>query len=189
MKKWYFTSGLLAFLVLTTAALADESGKSATPSVQPPPFLELTSPVFGNNGVVPVRYTCRGSDINPPLAIKNVPAGTKSLVLSVHDPAGLAGLWVHWVVFNIKPDTGEIGENSVPGTQALNDFGNFYYGGPCPTDEREHRYVFTLYALNVYLGDVSEGATLETLQKVMTGKIIAKAELVGTYQNPKWLKE
>lgn len=111
------------------------------------------------------------------------------MVLTVHDPNGPIGVWSHWVVFNIEPGTVEIAENSIPGRQALNDFGNFYYGGPCPADEREHRYIFTIYALNAYLADVTEGATLDSLQKVISGKIIAKAELIGTYQNPKWLKE
>lgn len=151
--------------------------------------LELRSSGFTNGAAIPVKYTCRGSDFSPPLHIQGIPPGTRSMALTVHDPNGPVGVWSHWLVFNIEPNTVDIPENSIPGRQALNDFGNFYYGGPCPSDEREHRYVFTLYALNAYLADVTEGATLDTFQKELVGKVIAKTELVGTYENPKWLKE
>ncbi|MBF0485188.1 MAG: YbhB/YbcL family Raf kinase inhibitor-like protein [Candidatus Omnitrophica bacterium] len=175
---------LIFFLFFLTQVLAQEE----KPAVSPAASFELTSPVFANNGVIPVKYTCRGSDINPPLTIKNIPPGTKSLALTVHDPHGISGEWVHWVVYNIKPDTADIHENNPPGTEALNDFGNFYYGGPCPVDERVHQYVFTLYALKNYLDDVTEGATKSSLEKSIAGKVIAKAELVGTYQNIGWEK-
>lgn len=108
------------------------------------------------------------------------------MALTVHDPDGLAGAWVHWVVFNIPPDTLAVKEKTVLGTEALNDFGNFYYGGPCPPDQKLHHYIFTLYALNVFLDSVNEGATKDTLEKAMAGKIIAKAALTGVYQNVNW---
>lgn len=108
------------------------------------------------------------------------------MALTAHDPDGFTGVWVHWVVFNIPPNTTDIKEKSVPGTQALNDFGNFYYNGPCPPDQKVHHYIFTLYALNVFLVNVNEGSTKDTLEKAMAGKIIARAELTGIYQNINW---
>jgi Raf kinase inhibitor-like YbhB/YbcL family protein len=149
----------------------------------------LISAVFKDGATIPDRYTCRGADINPPLLIENVPEGTKVMALTVHDPDGVGGDWVHWVVFNIDPTTTEILAGKIPGAEALNDFGNFYYGGPCPPDEKLHHYVFTLYALNAFLPDATVGMTKDTLEKMMKGKLIAKAELVGIYQNdPLWVK-
>jgi len=87
--------------------------------------------------------------------------------------------------FNIPPDTLAIKEKTVPGTEALNDFGNFYYGGRA-SDQKLHHYIFTLYALDAYLDSVDEGATKDTLEKAMAGKIIASARLTGVYQNIQW---
>jgi len=146
----------------------------------------LTSSVFKPGETIPDNYTCRGADTNPPLTIRNTPPGTKSMALIVYDPDGITGVWVHWVVFNIPPALVDIRERVPPGTQALNDFGNFYYGGPCPPDQKVHHYAFTLYALNAFLDSVNEGATKDTLEKAMAGKVIAKAELTGIYQNINW---
>lgn len=168
----------LSFGSLTGSVLAQDTASANT--------MTLTSSAFLNEAAIPDRYTCKGGDLNPPLSITGIPEGTKSLALIVFDPHGVVGPWVHWVVFNIPPETTEIVENSVPGVQALNDFGNFYYGGPCLADQKVHRFVFTVYALSAVLTDVTEGATKDTLEKAMVGKILAKAELAGTYQNLNW---
>ena len=108
---------------------------------------QITSPVFENNGFIPKKYTCDGADVNPQLLIANVPARTKSLSLIVDDPDAPAGTWVHWVVWNIDPQTLEIKEHSVPNgaNQGLNDFSKHNYGGPCPPSGT-HRYFFKLYS-------------------------------------------
>jgi Raf kinase inhibitor-like YbhB/YbcL family protein len=149
----------------------------------------LKSPSFNDGEQIPEFYTCKGGDVNPALQVLNVPKGTRSLALTVVDPDNPIMLWTHWLVYNIHPGIKEIRENSVPGTQALNDFGNFYFGGPCVFDAKEHRFIFTLYALNAYLDDVTEGATRDILEKAMQGKVIAKTTLTGLYQNPLWGKD
>ena len=149
------------------------------------PKFELTSSVFKQDEDVPQKYTCQGGDINPPLEIKNVPAKTKSLALTVHDPDAPEGVWVHWVVYNIPPTKTAIAENSIPGYQSLNDFGKYNYGGPCPSDEKPHHYVFRAYALNTILL-INEGMTMRDLEKAMGGHILAKTELIGLYRKPIW---
>ena len=165
--------------------------KGEAPSLKEKPLVDqfvLTSPVFNNGGQIPELYTCKGADINPPLQIHHIPRGTRSFVLIVREPDNPIGPWAHWLVYNISPGIHELKQNSVPGTQALNDFGNFYYGGPCVFDARPHHFIFTLYALKEYLDDVNEGATVETLEKAIKDRIIDKAQLVGVYQNPLWGK-
>lgn len=144
--------------------------------------LKMTSPVFENNGNIPAKYTCDGKDVNPPLLIENVPANTKSLALIVDDPDAPRGTWVHWVVWNIDPQTGEIKEDSVPknAKQGMNDFRKKDYGGPCPPSGT-HRYFFKLYALDTVL-TIGQDSTKADLEKAMKGHILEEGSLIGLYK-------
>jgi Raf kinase inhibitor-like YbhB/YbcL family protein len=144
--------------------------------------LKITSSAFVTNGYIPARYTCDGTDINPPLEIDNVPAETKSLALIVDDPDAPVGLWVHWVVWNIDPATREIAEDNVPraAAQGKNDWKRNSYGGPCPPSG-VHRYFFKLYALDTRL-NLGTGTVKTDLEKAMHGHILGKAELIGLYK-------
>jgi len=73
--------------------------------------LELFSPAFQPNSMIPSQYTCDGSDISPPLQWKNIPAGTKSFALIMDDPDAPVGLWVHWVLYNIPVEVSSLPEN------------------------------------------------------------------------------
>ena len=142
--------------------------------------MKISSPAFENNAFIPKKYSGEGADVNPPLAVEGVPAGAKSLALIVDDPDAPAKTWVHWVVFNIPPATDSIGEASVPGDEAMNDFRRKSYGGPYPPSGI-HRYFFKLYALDTKLnpGGISGK---EGLEKAMKEHIIEKAELIGLYK-------
>src|SRR6266567_821268 len=79
--------------------------------------MTLNSPAFKQNGHIPAKYTCEGEDISPPLAWEGVPNGAKSLVLIIDDPdapdpKAPKMVWVHWVVYNIPPDTKSLPENA-----------------------------------------------------------------------------
>ena len=141
--------------------------------------LKITSRAFDNNGFIPVKYTCDGDDVNPPLKIEGIPEETKSLVLIVDDPDAPMGTWVHWVVWNINP-TEEIEENSVPGIEGLNDFNKHSYGGPCPPSGT-HRYFFKVYALDTKL-DISPNSRKSNVERAMEGHMLAKGEVVGIYR-------
>ncbi len=144
--------------------------------------LKLTSPAFKHNGLIPSKYTCDGSDINPSLTIAGAPPGAKSLALIVDDPDAPAGTWVHWVIWNISPKTAEIGEDAVPSgaTQGTNDFRRRGYGGPCPPSGT-HRYFFKLYALDTVL-DLGGSTTKAALERAMKGHIMEQTEMVGLYK-------
>jgi Raf kinase inhibitor-like YbhB/YbcL family protein len=142
---------------------------------------QLTSSAFEDNAVIPSKYTCDGSDVNPPLSFKNVPSNAKSLVLTVSDPDAPMGRWSHWVIYNIPPGTQEITENTSPGTEGINDFGKNAYGGPCPPGHTPHHYIFHAYALDALL-TVNEGATINEVEKALEDHIIAQTQLIGTYQ-------
>ena len=140
--------------------------------------LFVNSPSFENNTLIPVKYTCDGDDVNPPLSLGGLPKETKSLVLIVDDPDAPMGTWDHWVVWNILP-TSEIGENTVPGTEGVNTYRRHSYGGPCPPSGT-HRYFFKVYALDIML-NLSSNATKKDVEKAMKSHFLAKGELVGLY--------
>ena len=114
--------------------------------------MKISSPAFENNSKIPEKYTCDGENVNPPLKIEGVLKEAKSLVLIVDDPEAHMGTFLHWLVWNIPPETDFIEENSLPkrAVQGKNDFGKENYGGPCPPFGT-HRYFFKLYALDKIL--------------------------------------
>jgi len=79
--------------------------------------MTLNSPAFQQNDHIPSKYTCEGEDVSPPLTWEGVPNGAKSLVLIIDDPdapdpKAPKMVWVHWVVYNIPPDTESLPENA-----------------------------------------------------------------------------
>lgn len=142
----------------------------------------LSSPVFAADGHIPPSYTCEGDDVNPPLVFSGTPPAAKSLALIMDDPDAPMGTWVHWLVWNIRPETAGIQEDSVPqgAVQGKNDWHRNDYGGPCPPSGT-HRYFFKLYALDAFL-DLPAGTAKKELERAMEGHIIARAVLVGLYK-------
>ena len=153
--------------------------------------LTLSSSAFQHLGSIPPQYTCDGADLAPPLGWTGVPAGTASLALVVDDPdapdpAAPKRVWVHWVLYNLPPTTtglaaGVTTVNLPAGTrEGTNDWNKTGYGGPCPPIGR-HRYFFKLYALDAELPDLGS-PTKAQLEAAMAGHILARAEMIGTYQ-------
>lgn len=154
--------------------------------------LALSSTAFTDGGEIPSIYTCEGKDISPPLAWTGVPAGTRSLALicddpDAPDPAKPRMTWVHWVLYNLPVTASGLPEAVKalpPGTrEGKNDWKRTGYGGPCPPIGR-HRYFFKLYALDSVLADL-RAPTKKELEQAMEGHVVAKAELMGTYQKEK----
>jgi Raf kinase inhibitor-like YbhB/YbcL family protein len=141
--------------------------------------LSVKSPVFENGKHIPVKYTCDGANVNPPLTIDVVPEETKTLVLIVDDPDAPMGVFDHWVVWNIPPTTRKIEEKTVPGTEGMSSYRKHAYGGPCPP-YGTHRYFFKVYALDARL-DLKLDSTKRDVEKAMKGNILAEGELVGLY--------
>jgi Raf kinase inhibitor-like YbhB/YbcL family protein len=148
--------------------------------------MKLESTAFTANGMIPFLFTCDGQDISPELQWDAPPTGTQSLALIVDDPDAPSGIFVHWVLYDIPPETRQLPQSvtttsTLPGggTQGKNDFGKLGYGGPCPPSGI-HRYFFKLYALDREL-ELKAGATKAQLEAAMDGHILAAAELIGRY--------
>lgn len=147
----------------------------------------IQSKVFEHQKPIPIRYTCEGEDLSPPLAFSGIPKAAKSLVLIVDDPDAPMGTFDHWIVWNIPPTlTGisegakELFENNKV-LQGRNGYGNNFYGGPCPPPGKPHRYFFKLYALDTLI-NLKEGVSKSEVEKAMKGHILEQAEVIGTYQ-------
>jgi Raf kinase inhibitor-like YbhB/YbcL family protein len=149
--------------------------------------MKLASSAFDAKGLIPVKYTCDGEDISPPLIWDEVPTGTQSIALIVDDPDAPGQTFVHWVVYDIPATVRQLPEQIAAvetlfngGVQGKNDFGKFGYGGPCPPSGI-HRYFFKLYALDQKLG-LPAGATKNQILTAMKGHVLATVELIGRYQ-------
>ncbi|MFC1589628.1 YbhB/YbcL family Raf kinase inhibitor-like protein [Pseudomonadota bacterium] len=153
--------------------------------------LTLKSGAFENGADIPARYTCKGDDISPPLSWQGVPETAHSLVLIIDDPdapdpKAPKTVWVHWVLYNIPPDTTSLAEHTTNATlpagasEGINDCQNCGYGGPCPPIGR-HRYFHKLYALDTVLEGLNK-PTKADVEAAMQGHIIAQTELIGTCQ-------
>ena len=151
--------------------------------------LSLSSTAFKDGGPIPVKYTCDGADVSPPLAWNDVPQGTAALALIADDPDAPARTWVHWVLYGVPATAAGAPENvskvEEPGeikgaVQGRNDSHGVGYRGPCPPPGPAHRYFFKLYALAASL-ELEPGASKQDVERAMGGHIIATAQLMGTY--------
>jgi Raf kinase inhibitor-like YbhB/YbcL family protein len=179
---------LLALCGITSLHACGGGGSSAVPDEAP--TMTLSSSAFAAGAELPVAYTCEGEDVSPPLAWSGAPPATKSFALVVHDPdapdpAKPQRIWVHWIMIDISPSITQLAEGastSLPtGARAgKNDWRRIAWGGACPPIGR-HRYVFSIYALDTMLPDLRAPTRAELLEAI-EGHVLAKGELIGTYQ-------
>jgi Raf kinase inhibitor-like YbhB/YbcL family protein len=174
---------VLAALVVLTACAAKETTSNFA-------ALEISSPAFAQGASIPTLYTCQGNDTSPELVWAGPPDDTRSLALIMDDPDAPLGTWVHWVVYNLPPESRGLPEGAsaanasqfnLPGgaVQGQTSFKRGDYGGPCPPSGMYH-YVFHVYALDIRLEQT--GLDKPGLLKAMEGHILAYGELTGTYQ-------
>jgi Raf kinase inhibitor-like YbhB/YbcL family protein len=151
--------------------------------------LSLTSTAFTEGGPIPVKHTCDGADLSPPLVWSGVPQGTAALALVADDPDAPARTWVHWVLYDVPAAFTGLPENvskvAAPkeldgAVQGRNDSHALGYGGPCPPPGPAHRYFFKLYALAAPLG-LKPGASKQEVERAMGGHVLATAQLMGRY--------
>lgn len=164
---------------LLLCPLASLTGFAATEN----PF-SISSPAFAPGRPIPAEYSLAGRNISPELRIEDAPAQARTLVLIVDDPDAPSGLWTHWLVWNLPPDTTSIPEGKLPAgaRQGKNSNGHVRYDGPAPPPGTGvHHYHFRLYALDTALS-LPAGADRAALEAAMKGHVVGTAETFGTYQ-------
>lgn len=178
---------------------------AARPNVGPP--LILSTPAFSDGGTIPVKYSCAASTpppggprnislgVSPLLQWSNVPQGTQSFVLILHDPdSHMPNAFedtIHWIAFNIPGDATSLPEGVPPdaplpnGTmQGNNMMRRAAYQGPCAAPGYPpHHYTFQLYALDKKL-DLPQGASRDDIQKAIDGHVLAISAYIGRFARP-----
>jgi Raf kinase inhibitor-like YbhB/YbcL family protein len=156
----------------------------------------LWSPQFADGSPLTPRHAgkmssnpnCTGENLAPALAWKNVPPGTRSLAMLVHDQQGRAGLGVvHWIAYGIDPAAGGFAENEI--TQASPKYtggkstlGLPAYMGPCPpANTGQHAYVYTLIATDLERGALRPGLTMQEVMAQLEGRAKGASSIVLRY--------
>lgn len=146
--------------------------------------ITVSSSAFKQGATIPVRYTCDGENRAPELSWSGAPPNTRSFALIVDDPDAPGGTFTHWVLFDLPASIAGLPEGAPGiGIAGANDFGNAGYGGPCPPrGGGAHRYMFTLYALDVPSLQLQQGAGRRQVEAAMQGHIVAQGQLMGRYE-------
>jgi hypothetical protein len=175
----------LSFIFLISAGQSGCRQDSSNDRLQM--SLKVDSPDFRQGENIPKQFTCDGADVSPALSWQSPPANTKSLVLIVRDSDSLFGSFVHWILYNLPPESTNIAE-ALPrpellpdgSKQGVNGDDAIGYAGPCPSGNSPHRYVFSLYALDTVL-TLPPRADKKQLTTAMKGHILAAGQLMGRY--------
>lgn len=149
--------------------------------------MTMTSSDFADGQAIPAQFSCEGPGASPELSWSNVPPGAKSLALVVRDPDAPGGGFVHWVVYGIPANTAGLPQAAQPtgglpngAVEGTNSKGGKGWTAPCPPSG-VHHYHFELFALDNEMPRMTT-PTEPALYSAMRGHILARAELVGTYQ-------
>jgi Raf kinase inhibitor-like YbhB/YbcL family protein len=159
-----------------------------------PMTIQIASTAFQPGEPIPRKHTGDGEDISPPLSWSGLPGGTKQLALVCDDPdAPRAEPWVHWVIYRLPGNLASLPEG-VPNTarlespagamQGRNSWSSgkiIGYRGPAPPPGKVHHYRFRLYALDADL-PLDADLDKDLLLKSIEGHVLARGELVGTYE-------
>jgi len=200
----------LSLAVLVAAVLTNQAAAQQAQSHDS--AFVLTSSTFKNGQTLPLSMidnrvsnnvnVCTpdgstGGDQSPELSWRNAPGRTRTFVVVAYD---VSAAFTHWGMYNIPASVSELPQNagvagSTYGMQVLNDFfAAEQYDGPCPPANfppNNHRYVFTVYALDVDLhlpGSPDFLPVGETLYQALIlasqhGHILASAKLTGFYSS------
>jgi Raf kinase inhibitor-like YbhB/YbcL family protein len=178
--------GALALLAACSSSGGSGGGAAATTATSagqaPKASMTITSSAFAAGAAIPVRYTCKGDNVSPPLKWSAPPAGTAQLALVVFDPDAGGGGFVHWVVSGIPASQTELGENAVPqgAVEGRNGAGSGWTG-PCPPSGAPHHYHFTIYALSRAPGVQPDSDPRQAIAAIQSAAT-AQGELIGTFQ-------
>ena len=145
----------------------------------------ITSNAFSEGGWIPELHSCQGADLSPSLEWGDAPADARSFALVVEDPDAPAGIWCHWVLYDVPSGVHALAQGYKPGTvgaSGANDFGKLGYGGPCPPKGGPHRYFFKLHALDMHTLGLGAGIPRAELLRAIKGHVLAETQLMGRYQ-------
>lgn len=193
-------AALAACAVMTAPGEAQERGRGGAP---PAPPMVLTIPGFPDGGQIPVKFSqaapgaAPGEGTSPAMSWTNVPPGTQSFVLHMHDLDVARNRTTddqaHWVVWNIPATVTSLPEGVPRGSQLpdgsyqISATGPVYRGPGAPANGPMHHYMFEIFALDVKLDVQPTADAFETranVMKAMQGHVLGKAVYGGLFRRP-----
>jgi len=203
MKSAILRIFALTLFLLAIGLIASGQQAPTAPPPAPPPSLVLSSSSFADLSRIPAKYTCIATTpppsgprnistgISPALQWTNVPKGTVSFVLIMHDPDAHVPKAptdiTHWIVFNIPGDATSLPEGVAPDAplangalQGTNITGRAGFQGSCAPPGAPHHYTFELLALDEKI-DLPQGATREQIQDAAKGHVLGSAVYIGLF--------
>lgn len=181
MGRKYLWIGFVLFFLFFIGSACKPTASESVEESETAMNIQVSSNAFTEGGTIPVKYTCDGENVSPPLVWSGIPESAQSVVVIMDDPDAPVGTWVHWVLYDLSLDINALdeGEREV-GVAGVNSWNKPEYGGPCPPPGKPHRYYFKLYALDTELY-LQSGATKADIEKAMQGHILAEGQLMGEY--------
>ena len=146
---------------------------------------KLFATAFSDGGWIPTLHAYDGADLSPALEWNGDPPETRSFVLIAEDPDAPAGVWCHWLLYDLAPKVHNLTQGWKPGTQGLsgaNSFGKSGYNGPCPPRGKPHRYFFRLFALSAHTLGLPAGVERPELLEAIAPHVLAEAVYMGRYE-------
>jgi Raf kinase inhibitor-like YbhB/YbcL family protein len=197
----FIIANMLWAIALPTAAQERGQRGAAAPPAGPP--MTMTVAGFPDGGQIPVKFSqaapgvATGEGTSPAIGWTNVPAGTQSFVLNMHDMEVVRNKTsddqAHWVVWNIPasvtslPEGVPKGPKLADGSYQISATGTMYRGPGAPANGPPHHYMFELYALDTKLSVEPTSDAFETRangMKAIQGHILGKAVYGGLFKRP-----
>jgi Raf kinase inhibitor-like YbhB/YbcL family protein len=194
---------LTTIAAVSCAVFAQDAGRGGRGGAAPAPPMTMSVEGFPDGGQFPVKFSqaapgvATGEGTSPAITWANVPAGTQSFVLNMHDMdvvrTKTTDDQAHWVVWNIPatitglPEGVPKGSQLADGSYQISATGPMYRGPGAPANGPFHHYVFELYALDTKLDVKPSADAFETRTKViaaMQGHILGKAVYGGLFKRP-----
>lgn len=190
IRRTFILGGVVVALFASWAQAQDKKGKGGGP-------LTLTTPAFADGTDIPTKYTqAAGAMVmSPKLDWTNVPAGTQTFFLLMHDPDVSKNRTTddqtHWIIWNIPgsamglpenvPAQATLPDGSVQGKNGGDTIG--YRGPGAPATGPRHHYTLELFALDTKL-DLGPDTPRADVMKAINGHVVGKAVYVGLFHRP-----
>ncbi|WP_406288912.1 YbhB/YbcL family Raf kinase inhibitor-like protein [Streptomyces sp. NBC_00209] len=158
------------------------------------PSFTVVSEDIAPGAVLSDAQVYAAGNASPQLRWEGFPVETKSFAVTCFDPDAPtgSGFW-HWVLFDIPASVTELPAGAGGGkseglpagaVHARNDYGTKDFGGAAPPAGENHRYVFTVYAVDSEKLGPDSDASPAVVGFNLRFHTVGRAQLVAEYAEP-----
>ncbi len=174
---------IICVLLLASLSVAQDNNRNFTLKSDDLSGQLSTNQVFNGFG-------CNGKNISPELSWNGESKQTKSFAVTMYDPDAPTGSgWWHWIVYDIPKNIHSLKSNASAARllpsgslEGRTDYKTKGFGGACPPKgDKPHRYIITVYALDVMKLPAPKDANPALLGYLINAHTIAKSSLISYY--------